>query len=88
MERLGELYEIDQLVSKYSFSGRTPMDVPHAIEIRAELEKIDELIRQLEEARESAQIAVIDLEALSEYADPGEIDQLEAIQQQVQEIEV
>ncbi len=33
------------------------MTIPQAIEIKEELEKIDELLKQLEEARETAQIA-------------------------------
>ena len=38
--------------------GRTPLTVPQALEVKEELEKIDELLRQLEQARETAQIAV------------------------------
>ena len=61
------------------------MTVPQALEVKEELEQIDELIKQLEEARETAQIGIIDMEALAEFAEPGDIDQLSALQQQVQD---
>jgi hypothetical protein len=34
MERMGELYQIDELASKYPFRGITPMTVPEALEIK------------------------------------------------------
>lgn len=85
MHRLGEKYEVDELSAKYEFTGVTPMTVPEALAIKEELEKIDELLKQLEEARETAQIAIVDMEALSEFADSGEIENLEALQQMVQD---
>ncbi len=85
VERLGEKYEVEQLAAKYEFTGRVPMTVPQALAIKEELEKIDELLRQLEEARETAQIGVIDLEELAEFAEPGDVEQLSALQQQVQD---
>src|SRR5690349_19629878 len=53
IEALGAKYEVDQLAAKYQFTGREALAVPQAIEIKEELEKIDELIRQLEEARKT-----------------------------------
>ena len=85
VERLGEKYQIDELAAKYDFTGRTPMTVPEALEIKQELEMIDRLLEQLREARETAQIGVIDMEALAEFAEPGDIDQLQALQQQIQD---
>ena len=85
MQRLGEKYEIDELASKYPFVGQTPMTVPEAIAIKEELEKIDELLKQLEQARETAQIALVDFDALSEFAEPGEMENLESLQQQIQD---
>ena len=32
-ERLGEKYQVDELAAKYEFTGRTPMDVPKALEV-------------------------------------------------------
>lgn len=85
LERLGDKYQVDELAGKYDFTGSQSMTVPVALEIKEELEKIDELLKQLEEAAETAQIGVIDLEMLSEFAEPGDVDQLSALQQQVQD---
>ncbi len=82
---LGEKYQVDELAAKYAFSGRTPMTIPLALEIKEELETIDRLLKQLEEAAKTAQIGVIDMEALSEYADPGDIEQLNELARQIEE---
>src|SRR5262249_58235301 len=76
VERLGEKYQVDELAAKYEFTGRTPMTVPQAIEIKQELEAIDRLLKQLEEAMETAQIGIIDLEELAQFAEPGDMRQL------------
>jgi uncharacterized protein with von Willebrand factor type A (vWA) domain len=83
VDRLGEKYQVDELASRYEFTGRTPMDVPEALRIKEELEAIDRLLEQLREARETAQIGIIDMEALSEFAEPGDMEQLAALQQQI-----
>src|SRR5207249_4025346 len=85
MERLGEKYQVDELAAKYDFTGDRPMTVPEALEIKRELEKIDELLKQLREAKKTAQIGIIDMEALSEFAEPGDVQQLSALQQQIQD---
>lgn len=85
IERLAEKYEVEQLAADYAFTGRETLSVPKAIAVREELQRIDELIRQLEEARETAQIGVVDLDALAEFAEPGDIDQLSSLQRQVQD---
>jgi uncharacterized protein with von Willebrand factor type A (vWA) domain len=84
-ERLGEKYQIDELASKYDFTGRTPLTVPQALAIKEELEMIDRLLQQLEEALKTAQIGVIDLEELAQFAEPGDLEQLSALQQQIQD---
>ena len=84
-ERLGEKYQVDELASKYEFTGRTPMDVPKALEIKQELEAIDKLLKQIEEAAKTAQIGIIDLEELAQFAEPGDIEQLAQLQEQIQE---
>lgn len=83
METLGDKYQIDELLSKYTFTGRLRIDIPEAIEIKKELEKIDELLKQLEEAAKTAQIALIDMEALAEFAPPQDLNNLEEIRQQI-----
>ncbi len=51
IERLGEKYQVDELAAKYDFTGRTPLTVPKALEVKEELEAIDRLLEQLREAR-------------------------------------
>ncbi|MGL4513486.1 MAG: hypothetical protein ACRCT8_10375 [Lacipirellulaceae bacterium] len=85
LERMSDKYQVDQLDAKYAFTGRETMTVEQALAVKEELEKIDELLKQLEEAAKTAQIGVIDLEMLSEFAEPGDVDQLSALQQQVQD---
>jgi uncharacterized protein with von Willebrand factor type A (vWA) domain len=85
IERLGEKYQVDELAAKYQFTGRTPMDVPTALEVKKELEAIDKLLKQIEEAAKTAQIGIIDLEELAQFAEPGDIEQLANLQQQIEE---
>jgi uncharacterized protein with von Willebrand factor type A (vWA) domain len=85
IERLGDKYEVDALAAKYEFTGHEAMTVPQALAIKEELEKIDELLKQLDEARKTARIGIIDMEMLSEFAEPGDIDQLSELQQRVQD---
>lgn len=84
IERLGEKYQIDELVSKYTFTGSDRMTVPEAIEIKHELETIDELLKQLDEAAKTAQIGVIDMEKLGEFAAPEDLASLEELRRQVE----
>lgn len=85
IDRLGGKYQVDELAANYEFTGRRSLTIKEAIEIKKELELIDRLLKQLEEAKETAQIGLIDLDALSEFAEPGDIEQLGALQQQIQE---
>jgi uncharacterized protein with von Willebrand factor type A (vWA) domain len=85
IERLGDKYEVDALAAKYEFTGHEAMTVPQALAIKEELEKIDELLKQLEEARKTARIGIIDMDLLSEFAEPGDVDQLSELQQRVQD---
>jgi uncharacterized protein with von Willebrand factor type A (vWA) domain len=84
-DRLGDKYQIDELAAKYQFTGRTPMTIPEALEIKKELEMIDRLLKQLEEASRTAQIGIIDMEELAQFAEPGDMEQLGALQQQIQD---
>ncbi len=86
IETLGDKYQIDELVSKYEFSGGESMTIPQAIEIKKELEKIDELLKQLEEAAKNAQIGIIDMEALGEFAQPEDMAKLEEMQRQIENL--
>lgn len=84
-ERLGEKYQVDELAAKYEFSGRTPMSVPEALAIKEELETIDKLLKQIDEAAKTAQIGIIDMEELARFAEPGDLDALDEVQRQINE---
>jgi uncharacterized protein with von Willebrand factor type A (vWA) domain len=86
MDRLGEVYQVDELAAKWTFTGREKLTVPEALEIKEELETIDELLQQLEEARKNARVALIDMEALGQYIDQGELDELDALKRRVQDL--
>lgn len=85
IDRMGDKYQVEELIAKYTFTGRETMTVELALKVKEELEKIDELLKQLEEAAKTAQIGLIDMEMLSEFAEPGDVDQLSSMQQQVQD---
>ena len=84
VETLGNKYQVDELAAKYQFTGRTPLTIEEALAVKEELEKIDELLKQLEEARKNAQIGIIDLELLEQFAEPGDLEKLEELQRMVE----
>ncbi len=86
VDRLGDKYQIDELASKYEFTGRKPLTIDQALSVKEELEAIDRLLKQLEEAAKTAQIAVIDLAELSQFADAEQMDELSQMQRQVSEL--
>ncbi|MCA9289595.1 MAG: hypothetical protein KDA25_00610, partial [Phycisphaerales bacterium] len=85
IERLRDRYEVDGLAARYDFTGRRDLTIEQAIEIRTELEAIDALLEQLRQARETAQVGLIDMEALSQFAEAADVEQLGALQQQVRD---
>jgi len=85
LEALGAKYQVDELASQYEFTGREAMTIPQSLEVKQELETIDKLLKQLEEAAKTAQLGVIDMDALSQYADQQQLDELGQLQRQVEE---
>lgn len=85
VDRLGDKYQVDELASKYEFTGQQKMDVPKALEVKEELETIDQLLEQLKEAKKNAQLAIIDMEELSRFVDQADLEQLRQLQQQVED---
>ena len=86
VDRLGSVYLLDELATKWTFTGREKPDVEQALEIKAELEEIDRLLAQLAEAQKNARVGLIDLEALGRYAAEGELDDLARLKAQVEEM--
>ena len=86
IETLGEVYQVDELAANWTFTGRQKLTVPEALEVKERLEQIEELLKQLEEARKNAKVALIDMEALGQYLEGGERDELDMLRRQVQEM--
>ena len=86
IEHLGNKYQIEELASKYDFTGSDRLTIPKALEIKEELEQIDELLQQLQEAAKSAQIGVIDMEKLGQFASAEDMAGLEEMRQQIENI--
>ena len=84
--RLRDRYAIEQLASRYPFTGREEMDVTKALEVRDELATIDRLLKQIEEALRNAKPAVIDLEALRGFVGEEQMNDLAALQRQVNDL--
>lgn len=90
MADLGAVYEVDELATRWTFSGREQLTVPTALEVKQELEQIEELLRQLEEAAKNGRIGVVDMGALGRMAEEegagGAFDDLDRLRQQVQQL--
>ncbi len=85
VQTLGDKYQVDELAGKYDFTGREAMTVPKALAVKEELETIDKLLKQLEDAKKNAQVGIIDLEELRQFAEEGDVEKLRQLQQQVEE---
>ena len=84
--RLGDKYQVNELAAKYAFTGRTPMTVPKGWKSRKSWKRSIGCWRSLEEAAKTAQIGIIDLEQLSQFTDPQEVERLETLQRRVEEL--
>ena len=84
MAILANKYQVDELAAKYVFTGNESMTVPKAIEIKEELEEIDRLLKQIEKARDTAQIAILDMEQLGQFIDEEMMQSLEEMQRMIE----
>ncbi|MFT3879494.1 MAG: hypothetical protein QM703_07535 [Gemmatales bacterium] len=84
-DALGQKYLVDDLANRYTFTGEEKLTVPEAVEVREVLREIDELLKQLEEARKNARLATINIEALERYAEMEDLEQLRNMTRQVNE---
>lgn len=85
VSKLGDKYQIEEMAGKYEFTGKEKMSVPKALEVKAELDMIEKLLKQLKDAEKNAQIGLIDLQELSEFVEQADIDALRSLQQQVED---
>ena len=86
IEQLSTSYEVNELSAGWQFTGRTPLSIDEALTTKDDLETIDRLLAELEEARRNAKVGLIDMDALGRYVESGELDDLARLQQQVQEL--
>lgn len=86
VDALGARLEIEQLISKYDFTGRRALDPREALEIKEELETIDRLLEQLREARKNAKIGLVDMDALRRFVEQADIEQLRGFEQRISEL--
>jgi len=79
-------HNIEELGSKYDFTGSESMSIDKALEVKEELEKIDELLKQFDQASKTAQIGVIDMDLLGEFAQPSYMQQLAEMRNHVENL--
>ncbi len=84
-DQLGTTYQLDELVTKWTFTGREKLSIAAALAVKEELEEIERLLKQLEEARQNARVVLIDMEALGQFLEAGELDDLERLRNQVEQ---
>ncbi len=82
---LANKYQVDELAAKYQFTGRDPLTIEEAIALKEELEAIDKLQEQIKEAAKTAQLGIIDMEELAEFAESAQIEELNQLQKQIEE---
>ena len=86
IERLGDVYQVDELAAKWTFTGREKLTVEEALEVKARLEEIENLLRQLEEARKNARVFLINLEALGRHVEAEDLDDLQGLRRELQDL--
>jgi uncharacterized protein with von Willebrand factor type A (vWA) domain len=86
IERLGDVYQVDELAAKWTFTGREKLTVEEALAVKERLEEIEALLRALEEARKNAQVFLIDMEALGRYVEEADLDDLRGLRREVQDL--
>ena len=83
--RLQDKYQIDELHANYDFTGHESLTIPEAIELKEMLDKIEEMLNQLEDARQNGQIAILDIGEMGEFLDENQQHSLEQMQRQIQD---
>lgn len=86
IDALGERLEVEQLDARWEFTGREALSVGDAIAVKEELEEIERLLEQLRQAQRDAKIVRIDLDALRQFVDDADVDDLRAMGERVAEM--
>ena len=83
--RLQDKYQIDELHANYNFTGRESLTIPEALELKELLDKIEEMLNQLEDARQNGQIVMFDIGEMGQFLDENQQHSLEQMQRQIQD---
>ena len=83
---LTDRLQIEQLINRYTFTGRQSTTPEEALELKDELETIDRLLKELRRARETAQVGIIDMDALREFVDDADIQQLREMEDTIRSL--
>lgn len=81
------LFPSDDLRQQYQFSGEEPLSMQQAMQLMEDLQKTEELERQLEEVQFGGDLQNIDPQALEEQADEDARRMLEQLQRLQKELE-
>lgn len=86
IDHLSRSYEMNELAARWTFTGTEPLTIEAALAVKEDLETIDRLLAEIEAARKNATIGLIDMEALGQYVEAGELDDLDRLRRQVEEL--
>ncbi len=84
LDHLGNKYQIDELAAKYNFTGDQRLTIEQALELKEQLEKIEALLQQLDQAEQTAQIGVIDMESLEQFVNPTDLAPLDEMKRMIE----
>ena len=84
MQHLANQYQVEELAANYYFTGDQPLTIDEALEIKELLDKIEDLLEQLQEARQNAQIAILDMDELKEFVPEQDTHSLEEMQRTIE----
>ncbi|MAC20906.1 MAG: hypothetical protein CMJ23_14730 [Phycisphaerae bacterium] len=86
VESLGDLDAIEGLRDGWPFTGRRVPSVEEGVEIRTELERLENLLEQLREALKNARPAVVDLDELQDFIDEADLSDFKQVRARAEEL--
>ena len=86
VESVASLDRIEGLRDGWPFHGRRVPSIEEALELREELEAIDRLLEQLEEAMKNAKPAIVDLDELRDFVEEADLSEFAEIRQRAEEL--
>ena len=83
---LTDRLQIEQLINRYNFTGRQSTTPEEALELKEQLETIDRLLKELRRARETAQVGIIDMDALRDFVDEASMQELQDMESTIRSL--